>query len=57
MPDRLIAHATRKQQLAEVGLDTAGIAASIRAAAETKPHVEVSVRSVRDRKTLAGKDV
>jgi 1-deoxy-D-xylulose-5-phosphate synthase len=54
MPDRLIAHATRKQQLTEVGLDTAGIAASIRAAVEPKPRVEVSVRSVRDRKTLAG---
>ena len=57
MPDRLIAHATRKQQLAEVGLDTAGIAASIRAAAEAKPHVEVLVRPIRDRKTLAGKEV
>jgi 1-deoxy-D-xylulose-5-phosphate synthase len=30
MPDRLIAHATRKEQLAEVGLDPAGIAASVR---------------------------
>jgi 1-deoxy-D-xylulose-5-phosphate synthase len=30
IPDRLIAHATRKEQLAEVGLDTAGIAASVR---------------------------
>jgi 1-deoxy-D-xylulose-5-phosphate synthase len=30
MPDRLIAHATRKEQLAEVGLDAAGIARSIR---------------------------
>jgi 1-deoxy-D-xylulose-5-phosphate synthase len=30
MPDRLIAHATRKEQLAEVGLDPAGIAASTR---------------------------
>jgi len=30
IPDRLIAHATRKQQLAEVGLDAAGIARSIR---------------------------
>jgi 1-deoxy-D-xylulose-5-phosphate synthase len=39
MPDRLIAHATRSQQLAEVGLDCAGIVRSvrdaIRAAAET----------------------
>ena len=30
MPDRLIAHATRAQQLAEVGLDVAGIVASVR---------------------------
>jgi 1-deoxy-D-xylulose-5-phosphate synthase len=30
MPDRMIAHATRKEQLAEVGLDAAGIAASVR---------------------------
>jgi 1-deoxy-D-xylulose-5-phosphate synthase len=30
MPDRLIGHATRPQQLAEVGLDVAGIVASVR---------------------------
>jgi 1-deoxy-D-xylulose-5-phosphate synthase len=30
IPDRLITHATRKEQLAEVGLDAAGIAASVR---------------------------
>ncbi|HEX2970998.1 MAG TPA: 1-deoxy-D-xylulose-5-phosphate synthase [Tepidisphaeraceae bacterium] len=30
MPDRMIGHATRKQQLAEVGLDAAGIARSVR---------------------------
>jgi 1-deoxy-D-xylulose-5-phosphate synthase len=30
MPDRLVAHATRKEQLAEVGLDAAGIARSVR---------------------------
>jgi 1-deoxy-D-xylulose-5-phosphate synthase len=30
MPDRLIAHATRKEQLAEAGLDCAGISRSIR---------------------------
>jgi 1-deoxy-D-xylulose-5-phosphate synthase len=30
MPDRLIAHATRKEQLAEVGLDPAGIARTVR---------------------------
>jgi len=30
MPDRLIGHASRPQQLAEVGLDVAGIVASVR---------------------------
>ena len=30
MPDRLIAHATRKEQLTEVGLDPTGIARSVR---------------------------
>ncbi len=30
MPDRLIAHATRKEQLTEIGLDPAGLAASVR---------------------------
>jgi len=35
MPDRLIAHATRKEQLAEVGLDPAGLAASVRSAVRT----------------------
>ncbi|HET6250455.1 MAG TPA: 1-deoxy-D-xylulose-5-phosphate synthase [Tepidisphaeraceae bacterium] len=30
MPDRLIAHASRKEQLAEIGLDAAGIARSVR---------------------------
>jgi 1-deoxy-D-xylulose-5-phosphate synthase len=30
MPDRLIAHATRKEQLTEVGLDSGGIARSVR---------------------------
>jgi 1-deoxy-D-xylulose-5-phosphate synthase len=30
MPDRLVAHATRNQQLAEVGLDAEGIARSVR---------------------------
>ena len=43
MPDRLIAHATRKEQLAEVGLDPAGIARSVRDAlrvASTRKQVE-----------------
>ncbi|HEX8912914.1 MAG TPA: 1-deoxy-D-xylulose-5-phosphate synthase [Humisphaera sp.] len=30
MPDRMIVHATRKEQLTEVGLDPAGLAASVR---------------------------
>ena len=30
MPDRLVAHATRKEQLTEVGLDAAGIVGSVR---------------------------
>ncbi|MBC8109354.1 MAG: 1-deoxy-D-xylulose-5-phosphate synthase, partial [Anaerolineae bacterium] len=34
MPDRLIAHATRKEQLVEVGLDAAGIAKSVRGAVQ-----------------------
>jgi 1-deoxy-D-xylulose-5-phosphate synthase len=37
MPDRLIAHATRKEQLAEVGLDSRGIANSIRDALRRAP--------------------
>jgi 1-deoxy-D-xylulose-5-phosphate synthase len=45
MPDRLIAHATRKEQLAEVGLDPAGIATSvrdsIRLAAESQTALDV----------------
>jgi 1-deoxy-D-xylulose-5-phosphate synthase len=40
IPDRLIAHATRKEQLAEVGLDAAGIAKSVRASMK---HVTVEV--------------
>ena len=44
MPDRLVAHASRKEQLAEVGLDPAGIARSVRDAireagdSHPKPH-------------------
>ena len=65
MPDRLIAHATRKQQLAEVGLDPAGIAQSIRDAIRkvqtipseiAKPTVEVSVRNARTKTALAGQE-
>jgi 1-deoxy-D-xylulose-5-phosphate synthase len=50
MPDRLIPHMTRKEQLAEVGLDAAGIARSARDAVRgtTKSRVEVSI-TVNDR--------
>jgi len=34
LPDRFIKHASRPQQLKEVGLDAAGIASSVRAAVE-----------------------
>ena len=40
MPDRLIAHATRKEQLAEVGLDPAGIEKSVRDAISRASSVE-----------------
>src|SRR5205814_2146260 len=43
MPDRLIAHASRKEQLAEVGLDAPGIARSVRDAARASPSVSVKV--------------
>jgi 1-deoxy-D-xylulose-5-phosphate synthase len=44
MPDRLIAHATRGQQLAEVGLDEVGIAASVKdAVRKVKTGVGVEV--------------
>jgi 1-deoxy-D-xylulose-5-phosphate synthase len=66
MPDRLIAHATRKQQLAEVGLDAAGIAKSIRDAVHAAtiatpgdrpiPPVEVAVRQRQPKKALASKE-
>jgi 1-deoxy-D-xylulose-5-phosphate synthase len=39
MPDRLVAHATRQQQLAEVGLDAAGIAQSVRDAVRVSERV------------------
>ena len=47
MPDRLVAHATRREQLTEVGLDPAGIAGStrdaIRKAKVAEPAHELSV--------------
>ncbi|HEX4053431.1 MAG TPA: 1-deoxy-D-xylulose-5-phosphate synthase [Tepidisphaeraceae bacterium] len=64
MPDRLIAHASRPQQLAEVGLDSPGIVQSIRDAIKTAilirteqpaPAVEVSLHVPRSKKAMAGK--
>lgn len=43
MPDRLVVHATRKEQLAEVGLDAEGIARSVRDAARAAPRPAVRV--------------
>jgi 1-deoxy-D-xylulose-5-phosphate synthase len=43
MPDRLIAHASRKEQLAEVGLDAAGIARSVRDSVRAARSVSVKV--------------
>ena len=45
MPDRLVAHATRAQQLAEVGLDAAGIARAIRDALRTSRPAAVEARA------------
>src|SRR5688572_1792217 len=45
MPDRLIAHATRKEQLAEVGLDPSGIAKSVRDAVRAVVADDVRVTS------------
>jgi 1-deoxy-D-xylulose-5-phosphate synthase len=63
MPDRLIAHATRKQQLAEIGLDVTGIAQSVRDAIHAAqnlpadaPAVEVSVRAPKNRKAMANQE-
>jgi 1-deoxy-D-xylulose-5-phosphate synthase len=43
MPDRLIAHASRKEQLAEVGLDASGIARSTRDAIRDAATVDEEV--------------
>jgi 1-deoxy-D-xylulose-5-phosphate synthase len=64
MPDRLIAHASRAQQLAEVGLDSSGIARAVRDAiaaailSRTQPlpkAVQVSLHLPRSDKALARK--
>src|SRR6266850_3980698 len=46
MPDRLIAHATRAQQLAEVGLDAAGIGRSVRDAVRKVSKPAISAASI-----------
>jgi 1-deoxy-D-xylulose-5-phosphate synthase len=46
MPDRLIAHATRKEQLAEVGLDPSGIARSVRDAVRAAEAAETAEERV-----------
>lgn len=48
MPDRLVEHATRKEQLAEVALDAAGIAASVRAAIRQQTSLQRTV-PIRDK--------
>ena len=57
MPDRLVAHATRAQQLAEVGLDAAGIGRStrdaIRAATAPAKRLEADVKVLRKAATTA----
>jgi 1-deoxy-D-xylulose-5-phosphate synthase len=46
MPDRLIHHATRKEQLAEVGLDAAGIASSVRDAVRAAERADVRANTL-----------
>jgi 1-deoxy-D-xylulose-5-phosphate synthase len=46
MPDRLISHATRKEQLTEIGLDPKGIAASVRDAIKSPGRVDAATVSV-----------
>ncbi|HEX8524846.1 MAG TPA: 1-deoxy-D-xylulose-5-phosphate synthase [Tepidisphaeraceae bacterium] len=54
MPDRLVAHATRKEQLAEVGLDKEGLMRSVRDAfRSSQPSVRCEVTIVPREKTVA----
>ena len=46
MPDRLISHATRKEQLTEIGLDPKGITASVRDAIKSAGRVDASTVEV-----------
>jgi 1-deoxy-D-xylulose-5-phosphate synthase len=52
MPDRLISHATRKEQLTEIGLDPKGIAASVRDAVRAAERVIAPVVTVSINKHL-----
>ncbi len=47
LPDRFIKHASRGEQLKEVGLDPAGIARSVRAAIEESRQIEAEATPVR----------
>ncbi len=47
LPDRFIKHASRNEQLKEVGLDPAGIAASVRAALEESRQVPTEATPIR----------
>jgi 1-deoxy-D-xylulose-5-phosphate synthase len=47
LPDRFIKHASRSEQLKEVGLDPVGIAASVRAALEESRQVPTEVTPIR----------
>jgi 1-deoxy-D-xylulose-5-phosphate synthase len=47
MPDRLVGHATRGQQLAEVGLDAKGIRQSIRDAVRDAEMADTSASAAR----------
>jgi 1-deoxy-D-xylulose-5-phosphate synthase len=55
MPDRLIAHATRGEQLAEVGLDPLGIAHSVRdAIRRTAANANANRAALAERATVTG---
>src|SRR6185436_20227418 len=52
MPDRLIAHATRKEQLAQVGLDAGGIARSVRDSMRLRIQGGLLARTSREPSTI-----
>ena len=47
LPDRFIAHATRKEQLHEVGLDAVGLVRTVRAAIEEAKHVPAEATPIK----------